>query len=167
MPSLVNRLPVGLLSLLGIKSTGLNPSTLLDEVRPTVDLSQYYLSDTWENTFGLTAAANAPGLWAATAIAPPRGQLWVYDDLVVSVTSNLLAGTTYRVRPIVFDVASSIVMASATTSVTFTAGEQCSIGFGRPVIIRPGETAGAFVEAVTLGTAVALRLSGRLARLTQ
>lgn len=168
MPASIQRVPIGLLDHLGIKSTGDNPSILTDSVIPVVDLTPMYLINRWEYINTTTAVAGAVGVVTAAAPADlqvPNGQLWVVQDFSVR-SAAMPAGTTYRLTLCGFNAQTGIPFAFAPIAQTTTVGEAVAINWAGPIIIRPGEALGLFVQALTLGVAQAFFVSGRVAKLT-
>ena len=68
MPGPIGTIPQGLLSLLALKQTGLNPAALLETVQPSLDLTYVYL-----NRLMLDTAGMLPGNSAATQVFGPGG----------------------------------------------------------------------------------------------
>lgn len=50
----INRIPQGFLDFFGLKSLGRNPEVLLDEVRPSLDMTEWYLRTNAEQMRGFT-----------------------------------------------------------------------------------------------------------------
>jgi hypothetical protein len=73
MPSLINKLPTGLLSFLQSVAFGVNPRVLLDEVRPVLDLDAFLSAgeiDGVSTSFAMTAVGQT------NAITIPQSELW-------------------------------------------------------------------------------------------
>lgn len=84
MSNPINTVPTGLQSLLDNKSLGKNPDALLEDIRPTIDLTDFFignkvLSITTETFVGLAAKATE------ARIQVPPGELW----LVFGVSSRM------------------------------------------------------------------------------
>ena len=91
MPSTpINTVPQGLQSLLNSQSLGVNPNTLNQDIRPTVDLTPFLFGNKiLSATTATTTGVNAKGTYAEIKVPP--GSLW----LVIAVESRatLSAGT--------------------------------------------------------------------------
>lgn len=72
--SLINRLPLGLQSLLGSKSLGDNPSELLQEVRPTVQLNEFWSVENIRAQSTTDAGPVTTG--SAESLLIPSGEIW-------------------------------------------------------------------------------------------
>lgn len=168
MPASIQRVPIGLLDHLGIKSTGDNPSILTDSVIPTVDLTPMYLINRWEYINVTTAVAGAIGVVTAatpTDLQVPNGQLWIVQDFSVR-SAAIPAATSYRLTLVAFNAQTGIPFAFAPLAQTSGVGEAVGINWPGPIVLRPGEACGVFVQALTLGVAQAFFVSGRVAKLT-
>lgn len=161
MPQLINRIPPGLLSLLGIKGTGLNPVLLADELRPIIDTTEAYyaaVSQPYEDT---TAALSTTGFAGGTISSPPPGEIWIFPSVIAKFSAALAAGTTYRVRIAVAQAGSGQLLHIGPDAASGTTGSQPVTSSAGPIYVRPGELLGVFVEAVTLGTAGGCVINGR------
>lgn len=166
MPQLINRVPPGLLSLLGIKSLGQNPSLLADQVAPILELGNFYLGASSQIVGTTTGTVNATGIWAVAAIQPNPGELIICSSLFCSTAANLAAATTIRFVPVVFNVQSGLPISSPSARLASgTAGERPSSGWEQAVVIAPGQCAGIWVDSITLGTAPDIRVDARVTRL--
>jgi hypothetical protein len=88
----VNRLPLGLLSFLGIQNGGRYPDQLLPALAPVLDLSGHYVNTNREY---LNSGPVGVAAFSATQFfTVPVGQWW-FVALASGVTSALGAGVTY------------------------------------------------------------------------
>ena len=71
--SRINRVPFGLLDFLATKTQGDNPSQLLQEVRPTLDLTKFFIAERMENFSEVQVSAAAAGGFTFTV---PVGEIW-------------------------------------------------------------------------------------------
>lgn len=163
MPQGINTQPVGLLGLLGIKSVGRNPSVLADSVAPTFDMAALYVGAVAENLSGATSAINLRGMWVVSNLVVPNGELWIVESCVLTAANAVIAATTYKVRPCVYDVASGLPYHAGELT-TVTAGEIPCAPFPAPFLVTAGQGIGVFAESVTLGTASAMNVTVRFAR---
>lgn len=166
MPQLINRIPPGLLSLLGIKGTGLNPVLLADELRPIIDTTQAYYAAVSQPYQDVATGLTAVGFFGGTISSPPPGELWVFPSATVGFGAALAAGTTYKVRLAVGQLGSGEILHTGPGVAEGTVGSRPIAPDAGPLYVRPGETLGVWVEAVTLGTAAPVAIFGRRVVLT-
>lgn len=169
MPSLINRIPNGLLSLLGIKSVGQNPSLLSDTVSPTLDLSAFYFTETASFLGGTTNTANLVGAWAPSNWTnTTQTETWVVNTVCSWRSAGLPAATAYKLRLGVYDTLTGFVYASGPQA-SYVAGDLPAVGWcsqqGSPILLRPNQSIAVLVEGVTLGTAVTFDVYGFVTRL--
>ena len=96
--SAINRVPQGLLALLGIKQLGRNPNQLAETSQPIVDVTQMYASE--KGWLTAEAASPAGAILSSNQYAPieiPAGESWyVYNVtttvFIVSVNSAFNCG---------------------------------------------------------------------------
>jgi hypothetical protein len=93
MPSLIQRFPSGLLSLLDIKGTGRAPADLSDTVVATLNLEPYYLAP--QLTIAAPVAVSAGAAIVAVAATVPAGEVW--RVVGVSAFANNLSAAVVRV----------------------------------------------------------------------
>lgn len=93
----INRAPLGLLELLGLKGTGDTPRSLSDVLSGVLNMDQYYLAPLRGSSTANTSTINSTGAWAMTTPVP-AGELWLVDN--ISYTAGpLAAGESYTVLP--------------------------------------------------------------------
>jgi len=163
MRSPINKVPAGLLSLLQIQAVGENPKVLNDVVQPVIDLTAMYSRDPSFVLSRDTTGINATLIFSWPNVAPPQGQMWVFENLNLHCTAALGAGTTLRGRACVFEVATTAVLhfiADTTGVLSGTTGERPCAGIRGPVIVRHGQQLGFFVEAIVGAGAPIVRLTG-------
>lgn len=162
MPSLINRVPPGLLSLLGIKSLGVNPSLLADMVQPVLELRDLYYGVYAQEAIHTITAPAAPGIHVSNLAGPGPGEIWLVERMSIFPTVVLPAGTTYgNVSPMMYNQGTAVAHAlDSGTLITITAGQTGQIGSSR-FILPTNYRLGAFIGSVTLGTATAWYISVR------
>lgn len=165
MPSLINRVPPGLLSLLDIKALGQNPSLLTDSVQPTIDLSEFYARIYSSLVTDLTVVPGTVGFQPVTAFDTAPGEMVVLAGLGCLADSPLAAGTSVRCTPVIADQATGRVLSQIAPETSGTAGEQPYTGTDQLVTLGPGTRLGVMISALTLGTGPRLRISARVLRL--
>lgn len=164
MPSLVNRLPPGLLSLLGIKALGVNPSILPDELTPNLDVTALYLNGNAESVSGATNSVTADGVFTVAATLVPAGELWVVNSAALYSTAALAAGTTYTFSLGLWESYNSRVVRTGPI-VSATAGQRPYTAIDGPFILTPGDQLALFCQTYIAGTARAFVCSARITRL--
>lgn len=91
--SKINRVPFGLQDLLQSKNFGVNPSELLQEVRPSFDMLPFWLIDKLEVT---SDVATASAIGPQTSIIVPLTELWLILNSGVNILNNFAAGGRVR-----------------------------------------------------------------------
>jgi hypothetical protein len=99
VPTPINNIPGGLLSLLGSKGGGSYPNLLADVVASVLDISQLYLAINREQVSG--AAVNAAaGTQGFVDLTVPAGELWWVHDFTIGsrmgATQTLTAACGYQ-----------------------------------------------------------------------
>lgn len=164
MPSLINRVPPGLLSLLGIKSLGQNPQFLPDTVQVTLAMERLYVSGFAAREVSSTGAFASPG-FKATSLAPNPGELMVLDGICGYSLAALGAGTTLKFKIVIADNASGTPTAVLSETASGTAGEIPSCGSDRLVVVPAGSVLGIHVDQLVVGVNPNVRLEARVIRL--
>lgn len=161
----INTPPIGLLSLLGIKSVGFAPAQLPETVTPTVDLDPYYYYARIRSVTGLTGVINAVGAWPTVAGEWTNDglQLWYCPYVTINYGAALAAGTTYRVALAAYDTRTGQTYLASQTE-TFTAGEAPIVGF-RDVWVPPQKALVVWCSRYTAGVAVQWSIQGVRAQL--
>jgi hypothetical protein len=165
VPQNINRVPPGLLSLLDIKSLGVNPVQLADQMSPVIDLANLYLEAVSTARIGLTATVTTVGAKSpATGFSfqPGAGEIFVITKAAVAGSVVNPAATSYRVQACVYDNALGPVL-EVGNPVSGAAGELVAASINRPLILTPGQGFGLFVASVTLGTSITFAISGQVA----
>lgn len=162
MPSLINRVPLGLLGLLGIKALGKNPSFLQDTVQPTVDLSNLYVHSNLELLEALTGNVNAVGVFTSGGVQNLSGEFWVFPRVCIR-GATLGAATTYRLRLGLQDINLGLVVASSPNAASGATGERIYLGWEGPIIVPPGYALTILCEQYA-GVAQPFTISGLLCR---
>lgn len=100
MPMPIQRVPLGLLELLGGKGSGATPNQLLDGVVAVLDLEHFYLAPLTRVVTGSTATVNATGTWMNTssAMIVPAGELWLVRNASVVAATPLGVGESCAVQ---------------------------------------------------------------------
>lgn len=117
----INRLPPGLLDLLGIRSGGRNPQVLLEQLQPHFDLTSWYLEASTIRTIATTTiGAGSAGVISFATSSPvnipnlecPANEIWMaqpgcniqwsfpvsagHETRVVLMSRNIVSGVQMR-----------------------------------------------------------------------
>jgi len=164
MPSVINRVPAGLLALLGSKVGGINPALLADQVIPTIDFSRFYLAGSLERS---TVSGNiaAVGLFASTLVVP-ENEFWVVDQYTLSAGAALGAGQALQVAPCyLYSLAGSTrALQVGQPSLLAGVGDLPTAGSGG-FIVPPGSTLGLVCFRITAGPVNAFLFNASFTRL--
>lgn len=166
MPSLVNRVPPGLLSLLGIKAGGNNPSVLPDVLTPTLELLELYVAGNAVDGVAATSVITGLGVWGVAAFQPNPGELLYVERMSVSRTAGLAAGTTYTLQPCLYDLNTASKIFAVGPAITATAGLSLLTASERPFIVPPGYRLAAFCSQFVAGTVVSFNVAARYTTLS-
>ena len=158
-PKTIQRLPVGLLDILGMQSTGDTPHLIADEVQPVMDLTDLYLTDRLSRSIAQTAVIAAIGFAVAgtvTPLGPAPGEQWMVYGLMTS--SGALAAATQITYVMAVSRTSLAAGAQYLTRQQVVANPNIfaeGLTFERPLILRPGDQLGIFVSQLTAAPAIA------------
>lgn len=146
----IQRLPTGLLDLLGMQSTGDTPHLMSGEVQPTLDLTDLYLTDRLAGANVATANVAVVGPLLTTT-GPAPGEMWLVYGITGSSTGVLAAASGFTgnllvTRPSSGGFSQFVSPSVAVANPALWAG---SVTYERPMIMRPGDTLGYWVSAVT------------------
>lgn len=85
--SKINRTPKGLQDIFGNTAAGVNPSNLLQDVRPSIDLLSLWLI---EKTESVTLTASFGAVFQQQTIRVPQGELWIPLAMSADVTTTVI-----------------------------------------------------------------------------
>lgn len=156
-PPPINTLPIGLLSLLGIKNGGVNPQYLLPQLAPVLDLSAFYLQQKAELLAPADQVVNAVGSFLGGAVVVPAGEMWVVHSSVLISAAVLGAGAVLQAGVAFFTDQSAGVRVAP--QVLAGAGDSFLAGFEGPILLPSGYKIG--IQA-TRYTAPAATISQRI-----
>jgi hypothetical protein len=155
----INRVPRGLLSLLGTKSLGRTPQEIDESVRGVVDLTQFYLSD---KTLVSAAAAEVlitPSVGTVHAINTiPNGEAWFVYNITTKLVSNATIAVNLIPTIVVPDNVANVQhqLQTGSSSATLTSGVNQLIrsnNFDNPWLLGAGTQIGSYCHsASTPGT---------------
>lgn len=164
----INRYPGGFLGFMDVKSMGKPPGTIMEEVRPTIDMTMWYLAERLKFTGTLAITPAAPDVyWDAPNV--PANKAWLVESAWVESVTAMGAGSA-----IVCSVAigkTNLVGGSGSadamfigerTAISWTTGDQgvlASAYFQRPFLMLPGWRFGVAVTRMTTPPQLSLRAS--------
>jgi len=162
----IQRLPVGLLDLLGMQSTGDTPHLVSGEVSPTLELLDLYLTDRLTGANVATANVTAVGP-INTTTGPAAGEMWMVYGITATSQGALAAATGFTGnlfvnRPSSGGFSQFYGPPQAVANPALWAG---SVHFERPMIMRPGDTLGFWISAITGAPASALSITAFFIRI--
>lgn len=148
----IQRFPVGLLELLGMKGTGDTPHTLGDNIGASVDIMSMYLAQRRVTVSAQTSIAmTGNGTFNATGLAVPSGEIWFVYNVSVRLTPNTAVATAIRFWAAFVRPSASGVYHPLTDVVSVGAGDN-GVGvtiFEQPAIFLPGDQFTVNTGAVT------------------
>jgi hypothetical protein len=146
VPSPINTIAGGLLSMLGSKGQGGYPSALLDTVAPMLEIKELYLAFTRES-IGSAAQAAAVGAIQFLDLAVPSGELWYVWEYAVAVAPG--AGAAARIAPAFQNTPVSFTFPTAPYQAA-AATENIRVPSTRQMLWSPGTVPGCLVQSQTL-----------------
>jgi hypothetical protein len=154
----IQRLPVGLLDMLGMQSTGDAPHVIAGEIQPTMDLTDLYLTDRLKGSNATTANVAAVGALLST-VGPPAGEQWMVYGLTGN--SGVLAAATAFTGNLLINRQSAgfsqfVSQPYAAANPALWAG---GVSYEKPLIMRPGDLLGIWISAITGAPAVGVSLT--------
>jgi hypothetical protein len=163
VPSLINEVPPGLLSLLGIKALGVNPSTLPDVLTPTIELRDLYVSGNGQFVSAQTSAALAVGVTGLASVPNVSpGELWIVDCIAAVTSAVLAAGTTVQYWVGIRDGATGAVYRKCSDTAQGTVGSRPGCGSSGGHFIMPANhSICVWCESLTLGVAPLVNVAFR------
>lgn len=145
----IQRIPRGLLDLLGLRGYGDTPHLLGQNLVGTVDLSPLYLLDRQETIITNTNNLAGVGFYQTAAIGEvPEGEMWILSN-VTALSNALAAGNIIRGRIAIQRQAAGNWDASAVESRETTTGAQWLLGWDVVKYLRAKDRLGVYIAEVT------------------
>ena len=141
----VQSLALGFLDLLNAKTSGRNPDTYINEIRPVIDMGQFYqLAD--RDHLGVAGTCSSPGS-GTVSFAVPEGEFWLLHAISGTITANGVSSNNIldlRVLGPSSDSGSlqTTIHVSRDTPLDSAAGQTSMMSgevLGTPLWMRPGE----------------------------
>lgn len=145
----IQRVPVGLTDLLGLRATGDSPHVIGQEIRGSIDLLDLYTAYRVEFLQGSTANVAALGFLTSSIGPVPNGEMWVvyqigyYSAAFAAATDCRFAGSLQRQgisNPMPF---------TETFSVTTAGQAAAGVLFPRPIVMMPRDQIGVTIASIT------------------
>jgi hypothetical protein len=153
-PAIVNRIPPGLLSLLGLKNTGRNPGQLSDVIGPSLEMLDWYL---WSQAEAVASGAQTPSAGAQAAFqtfAPtlmvPQTEWWWVHWYSVQFNNSPTAAVTGTIVPYLIVLGTSmrsspVNIGTGVNTITYAEGPKgffCPPGstFNLAILLNAGTT---------------------------
>ena len=162
----IQRLPKGLIDLLGMRATGDTPHQLAQSTIAQLEVTDYYLSD---RVVGLSvqpaAALAATGFSLGVGSAVPAGEQWmVYSAAIIVPT--IAAATALKTSLVIRRAFAAYQVLVATPQIPASEGFIGGVTFERPMVMRSGDDLGCFTVNLTGVPASTPTLYLAFARLT-
>lgn len=145
----IQRFPKGLIDLLGMRATGDTPHQLAQQTIPTLEVTDYYLSD---RVVGLSVQPAGPlaatGFVSAVNSAVPAGEQWLVYSAAM-ILPAIAAATAIKTALVIRRAFAAYQVLAATGQVPAGEGFIGGITFERPMIMRSGDDLGFFTTNLT------------------
>lgn len=167
MPSPIQRLPPGLLSLLGIQTAGQNPQSLSDIITGTIDLGRLYLEGFALPEAAATNAPAAPGFFLVNGplLLPGPGEILLCNGISATAQAAIGAGVTMSYKLAITQNIVGGVFATFGETITAGAGAIPATGTTDLIFIPPGFSPGIYVDSITGGAGPAFAVRSKVSRL--
>ena len=150
MPSKIQQIARGLLDQLGIKGTGINPENLLDDVRPVMDVTNYYgLAKIEQLSTSETTVNPSEGQSFGVQVIPP-GEAWRVHGIGyrLSNLSTSVFNVSWKSFIRAGGTGTALRVGEINADSQMTNAEQYSEGhiFTPPLVLPPGSELGLVCE---------------------
>jgi len=137
----VQQYPIGYLSLLNAKSSGITPEISRDDVSPSVELSRFYLASIPLTSKTVTLAGQT-AVGSAVALTVPGGEAWNLIALQAGVTAGTAANVlsySLSIQPVDLTLGSTAIAWQTPIAIT-NAGQNFNLPWSAPdgMIVGPG-----------------------------
>jgi hypothetical protein len=164
VPGIINRVPVGLLSLLDMKTQGSNASELSGVLSTVLEAQDFYLSPLREYLTANSAAVGATGV-LPTTLTVPNGTIWLLRAVCARFPIDVAVGATIEFTVGYSPVPAGGFFALGNRSALSGAGTRPSSAWEGTYLLQPGESISALISAFT-GAPGAIRFDVNLVELT-
>lgn len=161
----IQRVPKGLVDTLGMRGTGDNPHVLGQEVRSTIETTDFYLIErlsTFQLSTQAVLAAAATFYPVDTASIVPPGQFWLMYSLSFRTGSVIPAATGVKFFGCIQQTSIPCIV---TDQAVGAVGESPGTGahWERPRILRPGDRPTVFCSGITGAPGLAVLVEAQFA----
>lgn len=159
----IQRLPRGLLDLLGLLSGGDTPHQFANTTTGVLDLLDLYTVDRLQVLSALiTVPPAALGNFQFAGSVVPQGQVWLVKEMTVNNGGVVAAAASIDWSPVIFR-NQSLVGNGTIQSRVISSGAGTNYGAGavyeKPNLVLPGQSFGVQVHAITGAPAVPFQLT--------
>lgn len=171
-PPPINRLPLGFLGLLDIKSGGRSPQEAAAFLQPVLDMSRFYVESSPEFiNFNDTGVASAGGSFR-NGFTVPQNEAWFVTNYAVKWVFNAIANEICNAVPAISTPSTPGISVplgpAADTTMTTSLATNAKVGAAaiyRPFLANPGDRIGCLTMQIITATSITLVYSGRIQRL--
>jgi len=137
-PQDIQRLPKGLIDLLGMKATGNTPAQLAQQVISTLNTDDLYLIDRCLSVQGASSAVNALGTFAFANCQVPAGSLYLLYSVGISVPA-LAAASSVQLTGVINRAGGFPTACTDQIAIPASTGAFFGRAFDRPILMRPND----------------------------
>jgi hypothetical protein len=140
-PQDIQRVPRGLIDLLGMRATGQTPAQLDATVNGQIELLEFYLNERFVIATQTGSIVISPGLTGFNSLTVPNGQLWLLYQMTFSSVSSAAGTGAICTGGITRQYLTGGNYFALTNVFEWGPLAQLNIGanFTRPVIMQPGD----------------------------
>lgn len=164
MPITINRVPTGLLALLGSKVAGRSPANMLEVVQPGIDFTPFYLAGAME---WQVATVNVAAVGRAlSTLVVPQNELWFVHLFTVTCGAGLGAGQAIQIAPAINVTVTGVDrnLQVGEYSTLGATGDQPSAANMYPFVALPGSVFAVAISRLTAGPVNGVGLHAQVAR---
>lgn len=154
-PQDIQRLPAGLIDLLGMRATGQTPATLAQSTQPTLDLFNLYAQDRRITQSGSPGVAPTVGGWlpiVTFSAVVPAGKLWLlfHASAIVpaAAAATSLTGFVALRRFSAGGTSVDLPLTDTQTAQDAARSVACRAEFPEPIVLRAGDNIGWYTLAL-------------------
>lgn len=148
----IQRAPIGLLDLFGLKATGDSPHLLEPAVSSVIEVGNLYTIDRMLFDFRATAVAPVATGYLGLSLntGPPPGALWMLYSASLQL-AQIAPATAIGITPVIRRGGVAVYEALAPTIQRGAdqGGMSGGLYYGAPILMRPGDELGTFVNSIT------------------
>ncbi len=156
LPAIINRVPPGLLNLLGLKQTGRNPSSMAEFVQPIMELRDWYFAASQQVTTGSAVPANSAFQAVTIPITVPQDETWYVLQLSALLTRDAAAVATLTAW-LQYNWGGGPAVRASSVAESSRVGARITMEGPRGLFLPPGTTFSMLIDAsAAIGAAAAV-----------